>query len=667
MKKGWNSLQFELTASMVALLVLISGALTAVQFMQYRTDLDQDLRKNLLSQVAIAALSVDGDAHSLITPETDRNSPEYQKVIAPLLKVREANPDIGCLYTLSPDGKGGWSFIVDTDPEPIEIGAPIDDLSPLLAKSSGLFDHPQIEADYYTDEWGTWLTGYAPVLNSKGEVVTLLGMDIDKVTVQKKENQLLLVSGLIFLLSLPITILFGWLISKKIILPILKVSGLAKSLAENDLPRLASACDQLAEGNLDQQLTITSNPVDYHSRTELGDMADDLNFMITHLKTVEEAFNRMTRSFSSVFEKIGEQSLQLNASASQMEKMAKTIDNEVNQIRSSIDLMGEGSHRQKDSVLGTRDHLKKIGSLVESVETGSREQTKAVTETDVVMKDFSQLIETVVSNSSNQAQLARQSTGTVQQSAGTVEAAVKNLRNIQLIVNQSSQKMREMGEQTRQIDAILETITEIASQTNLLALNAAIEAARAGEHGKGFSIVADEVRKLAEKSSTAAKEISTLVSRIQKAADEASSAMQNSQNEVESGVLMGENAGKALIEILNAIRLSQASSEKISEESNRMVAYSDKLTDSLNQVSTIAENYQQAVDEMSASIEIIQGTMDDVNQICQESSSSMTTVFEDIQNISQGMNELSASSIELTSLSENLQSALKRFHLANSL
>ncbi len=119
------------------------------------------------------------------------------------------------------------------------------------------------------------------------------------------------------------------------------------------------------------------------------------------------------------------------------------------------------------------------------------------------------------------------------------EQAERIARDAKKETTGSSQIMREtiaameaIQSSSRQINTIISVIDDIAFQTNLLALNAGVEAARAGESGKGFAVVAMEVRELAQRSSSAAKEIASL--------------LQKSTHEVETGVSLVERAGVAL-------------------------------------------------------------------------------------------------------------------------
>jgi methyl-accepting chemotaxis protein len=92
---------------------------------------------------------------------------------------------------------------------------------------------------------------------------------------------------------------------------------------------------------------------------------------------------------------------------------------------------------------------------------------------------------------------------------------------------------------SREIGNIIGVIDEIAFQTNLLALNAGVEAARAGDAGRGFAVVATEVRALAQRSAEAAREIKTLISA--------------SGTQVETGVKLVGDTGKALSRIVEQV------------------------------------------------------------------------------------------------------------------
>ena len=136
-----------------------------------------------------------------------------------------------------------------------------------------------------------------------------------------------------------------------------------------------------------------------------------------------------------------------------------------------------------------------------------------------------------------------QITSTVRKTADVVGAAHKVVSAAKSdaelsgdIVRQAIGAMGGIEQSSKHIVRIIGVIDEIAFQTNLLALNAGVEAARAGDAGRGFAVVASEVRALAQRSAEAAKEIKGLIS--------------SAATQVDLGVDLVAQTGKALERIV---------------------------------------------------------------------------------------------------------------------
>jgi methyl-accepting chemotaxis protein len=240
-------------------------------------------------------------------------------------------------------------------------------------------------------------------------------------------------------------------------------------------------------------------------------------------------------------------------------------NDEIGDLISHVNAMVLRLREVVGEALGASDNVssgsQQLSASAEQLSQGATEQASSAEEASASMEEMAANIKQNADNATQTEKIARQSATDAQMGGEAVARAVTAMQTI-------AEKIT--------------IVQEIARQTDLLALNAAVEAARAGEHGKGFAVVASEVRKLAERSQTAAAEISTMSSQTVKTA---------------------RDAGEMLTRLVPDIKKTAELVAEISAACREQDIGGDQINQAIQQLDKVTQQNASASEEMSATSE----------------------------------------------------------------
>lgn len=297
------SIHMGIASAFLLLILLTSTGLSTVLFLQVQRNFREELRKQMQSTVGVGALAIDLAKHQAMQSPADEASPAYRELKATLQAIRDKGIDVNYVYTMRLGRSGQPEFVVDAEEDPeyvSHIGDIYKDPTPeLLAALSG--QEIQVESDFSADDWGIWLSGFAPLLDDAGTPVAILGIDMSAARILSNEQTVF--SSLVFIsVMVSLVILaFAYVVSRRITRPLALIEAdmiriqhfeIDGSLKLNSVFREIKSINDVAE-DMKQSLRsfkkyvpadLVAQLITEHQQADLGGERRDLTIFFSDIE-----------------------------------------------------------------------------------------------------------------------------------------------------------------------------------------------------------------------------------------------------------------------------------------------------------------------------------------------------------------------------------------------
>lgn len=171
-----------LAAALIAIMGLWTASMEAYK---------REMKQSLMRLAEGAAALVDPELHARIRSPEQIDTPLYELAVAPLRAMQSRTRGVQYIYTFVEDN-GGIRFVLDAagagdhDDDGVEDRALVWEHYENPDPATHIVLHPvagrtmcAASDEPYTDKWGTFISGFAPILNAAGQPVGGVGVDMN--------------------------------------------------------------------------------------------------------------------------------------------------------------------------------------------------------------------------------------------------------------------------------------------------------------------------------------------------------------------------------------------------------------------------------------------------------------------------------------------------------
>ena len=277
---------------------LVSGSVGTFFYVRAMDNLMRSLQSRLQNSAALLSETLDARNLDVVRTATDVDQAAYRDALEKVRRVRRTNPDIAFLYVMRRADDGAVQFVVDSDETEAQAqpGKIYADVVPEMLAG---FHQPVVDDELYEDEWGVFLSGYAPLRNGGGRYLVGIDMRADQVRHNLRELRL---TGLASLFaSLLLALLFALYLSR----------GLTRRIA-----RVTAHCRDLALGRLNVR-------IEGRTFDEFDDLAESFNAMGSALggtrAELEKAIAELKATQHGLEERVADRTRELQETVEKMD------------------------------------------------------------------------------------------------------------------------------------------------------------------------------------------------------------------------------------------------------------------------------------------------------------------------------------------------------------